>query len=465
MKTLTTEDIKGLSSALRGRVITSEDDDYDEVRSIWNNMVDRFPSFIVQCRGTADVISCVKFAKKTGIDFSVRGGGHHIAGNCIRDNAMMIDLSEMSSVFVDSSKKIAYVEPGATLGDLDHETQAFALATSTGINSTTGIAGLTLGGGFGWLSRKHGMTIDNLLSAEVVTADGEAIIASATENTDLFWAIRGGGGNFGIITRFEFQLHDVGPEIFSGLIVLPFDNAKETLNQYREYTQTLPDEMSVWAVVRHAPPLPFLDEKYHGKKVIVMAMFYAGSEESAMEFLTPILSFDKPYGSFYGMMPYKNWQQIFDGLLTPGARNYWKSHSFKTLEDSTIDALVEYAEKNPSDQSEIFIAQMGGYTSRQPEGKTAYSAREAQYIMNVHARWDNASDDDKCIDWARAFFDKASEHAMEGAYVNFMTADESARVESAYGRNYQKLVKVKEKYDPSNIFNFNHNIRPKNNKE
>jgi len=460
MKTLTKEDIDNFSAIMHGRVVTSEDSDYDAIRSIWNAMIDRHPDIIARCTGTADVVSCIKFARDTGIEFSIRSGGHNIAGSSIRDNGLMIDLSTMKSVFVDSKKRIAYVEPGATLGDVDHESQFYGLATSLGINSTTGISGLTLGGGFGWLSRKYGMTVDNLIGAQVVTADGESIRVSEDEHSDLFWAIRGGGGNFGIVTRFELQLHPVGPETFSGLIVFPFNSAKNILQQYREYTATLPDEMSIWGVIRKAPPLPFLPEEVHGKEVVVMAFLYTGDEKTGQELIEPVRAFAKPHGEFSGMMPYKEWQQIFDPLLTPGARNYWKSHNFEILNDATLDVIIEYASKIPSMASEIFIAQMGGYTSRQPLNKTAYVHRKANYIMNVHARWDESKDDALCIDWARAFFNSATPYAMGGAYVNFMTEEETERVPSAYGENYARLSEIKEKYDPENIFNLNQNIKP-----
>ncbi len=460
MTTLTQESIETLSTTLRGPLVTSKDSNYDDVRKIWNGMIDRRPKLIAQCSGTADVVSCIKFITDTGIDFSVRSGGHNIAGSSIRDNGFMIDLSTMNSVFVDSKNRIAYVEPGATLGDVDHETQLYGLATSLGINSTTGIAGLTLGGGFGWLSRKYGMTVDNLIAAQVVTATGESIRVSQEEYPDLFWAICGGGGNFGIVTRFEIGLHPVGPLVFSGLIVFPFDTAKTTLQKYRDYTADLPDELSVWAVLRKAPSLPFLDEKHHGKEVVVMAFLYAGDEETGKKLIEPLRRFAQPYGEFTGMMPYKDWQQAFDQLLTPGARNYWKSHNFDTLSDDTIDVIVEYAGKIPAAPSEIFIAQMGGYTGRQALNKTAYVHRKANYIMNVHARWNKSRDDDLCIDWARAFFKSASPYAMGGAYVNFMTQEESDRVPSAYGENYSRLREIKEKYDPKNIFNLNQNIKP-----
>jgi FAD/FMN-containing dehydrogenase len=270
MNAIAKDTIQVLESKLRGPVIVPDDPGYDEARSIWNAMVDKRPGAIARCTGVADVMHAVRVARDQGLLVSVRGGGHNIAGSALCDDGLTIDLSGMKSVRIDPDARLAYVEPGATLGDFDHEAQAFGLATSLGINSTTGVAGLTLGGGFGWLTRKHGLTVDNLVSAEMVTADGQRVHASAEENADLFWAIRGGGGNFGIVTQFVFQLHPVGPEVLSGLIVYPFEQAKSLLTRYRAYVETIPDDLCVWAVLRKAPPLPFLPEAVHGREVVVL---------------------------------------------------------------------------------------------------------------------------------------------------------------------------------------------------
>ena len=461
MNPISNEKIKVFGDSLRGRLVDSNHTDYDEIRAIWNAMIDRRPALFAQCKGSADVVSCVKFARDNDMPFSIRSGGHHIAGNSIVENGLVIDLSHMNSVQVDANQKITTVEPGATLGDVDHETQHYGLATSLGINSTTGIAGLTLGGGFGWISRKHGMTVDSLIAADIVTADGEILHVNKDENTDLFWAIRGGGGNFGIVTRFVFKLHDIGPMVFAGLIALPATETKSILQQYRDYSADLPDELTVWAVLRKAPPLPFLQEQDHGKDVVIMAFMYVGDEEPGKQLVEPISQFAEPYGSFMGTMPYTGWQQSFDGLLTPGARNYWKSHNFKELSDDYLDVVVDAASQLPSPHTEIFIAQMGGYTGRQAIDKTAYVHREANYLMNVHCRWETEQEDDSCIAWARALFDHAKPHAMGGAYVNFMSYDEEERVPVSYGSNYDRLARIKQKYDPDNIFNMNHNIKPK----
>lgn len=445
---------------MRGKVLTPEDAGYDDARTIWNAMIDRRPALIARCTGVADIMSSVKFARDNDLPVAVRGGGHNIAGKAVSDGALMIDLSEMKSVRIDPDSRRAYVGPGATLGDLDHEAQAFGLATPTGINSTTGVAGLTLGGGFGWLSRKYGLTADNLIRTDVVTADGTRVVASENENEDLFWAIRGGGGNFGIVSLFEFQLHPVGPELLAGLAVYPIEVAESALKQYIAFSEQAPDDLTVWAVLRHAPPLPFLPEEVHGKIVLVFAFLYAGDIETGKKLIDPLRHFGTPYGEHIGPMPFKSWQQAFDPLLTPGVRNYWKSHNFKSLNDSTVDIILEYGDKLPSPHCEIFIAQMGGQTSRLASDATAYMERDARFVMNVHARWETPEEDEPCISWARSFFDAAAPYASGGAYVNFMTEEEAARVAAVYGPNLERLSQIKKQYDPENFFRINQNIKP-----
>ncbi|WP_281664921.1 FAD-binding oxidoreductase [Paraburkholderia fungorum] len=449
-----------LKAAIRGELLLPGDAGFDAARSIWNAMIDRHPAMILRCAGVADVRRGVTFARDHGLPLAVHSGGHNIAGTALCDDGLVIDLSPMKSVQIDPVAKRAYVEPGATLRDFDHEAQAFGLATPLGINSTTGVAGLTLGGGFGWLSRRYGMTVDNLISADVVTADGELRHASADSNEDLFWAIRGGGGNFGVVTRFEFALHPVGPVVYGGLVVLPLDQAKSALQQYRAAAEQMPDELSVWAVLRLAPPLPFLSPEVHGKPVIVFAMCYTGPVENGPSVVENVRGFGTPVGEHLGPMPYAMWQQAFDPLLTPGARNYWKSHNLDGIPDGLVDALLEAIGTLPSPQCEIFFGQIGAQTSRVPVEATAYSSRDTQYAMNVHGRWDNASDDERCIAWARAFFDAAAPFALGSVYVNFMTQEEGGRVADAYGPNYERLVAVKHRYDPQNLFRHNQNIRP-----
>jgi FAD/FMN-containing dehydrogenase len=457
--TLGGEPLEALAADLRGELVTAESSDYDEVRAIWNAMIDRRPALIARCMGTADVMRAVRFAREHGLLTSVRGGGHNIAGNSIADDAFMIDLAPMKWVRVDPDAKTVLVGPGATLGDVDRETQAFGLAIPVGINSTTGIAGLTLGGGFGWLTRKYGLTIDSLLSAQVVTAGGEMVRASADENADLFWAIRGGGGNFGIVTSFEFRAHAVGPEVTAGLIVYPFEEAEAVLSGYRQAAAVNPEELSVWVVMRQAPPLPFLPEEVHGKEVVVLALVHTGSNEQAAADIEPFTRLGTPAGQHVGPTPFVAFEAAFDPLLTPGARNYWKTHDFRELSDGLLETLRGAVGKLPSPECEVFIAHLGGVMADVATEDTAYAGRDAEFVMNVHARWQDADDDASCIGWARELFDDAAPHAMGTAYVNFLTADEQERVKSAYGRNFDRLLAVKAEYDPENFFRINQNVR------
>ena len=452
--------IEELKRGVSGQVLLPGDADYESARTIWNAMIDKRPAVIVRCASTADVVRAVSFARNSGLPLAVRGGGHNIAGSALCEGGIVIDLSQMKGAKVDPRSRRVVIEGGATLADLDAATQAHGLATPAGVNSTTGIAGLTLGGGFGWLSRKHGMTIDNLESAEVVTAAGEVIRASAAEHPDLFWALRGGSGNFGVVTRFEFRLHAVGPDVLSGLIVYPISEAKSVLRQYREFTAKAPDELSVWTVLRKAPPLPFLPEAVHGKEIIALALCYAGDPARGESLIGPLRKFGTVLGEHVGVQPYVAWQQAFDPLLAPGARNYWKSHNFTTLDDRLFDAVIEYIGKLPSSQCEIFFAAIGGATARPAADACAYAHRDAQFVMNVHGRWDDAADDESGIRWARDFFNASAPYASGGVYVNFLTADEGDRVRSAYGPNYDRLVRVKRQYDPANLFSVNQNIRP-----
>jgi len=452
--------LEALRKDLRGELVLAGEPNYDEARTIWNAMVDRKPALIARCRGVADVMRAVAFAGENSLLLAIKGGGHNIAGNALCDRGMVIDLSLMKSVRVDPKARRAWVEPGATLGDLDHETQAFGLATPTGINSTTGIAGLTLGGGFGWITRKHGLTCDNLVSADVVTADGKLVHASEKENADLFWALRGGGGNFGVVTCFEFQLHPIGPQVLAGLVVYPFDQAQKVLRAYRDWTTTLPDEATVWVVMRKAPPLPFLPTEVHGREVVVLAMLYAGDPKQGENVLAPARRFGKPWGEHVGVMPFAAWQQAFDPLLTPGARNYWKSHNFSSFPDAALEILLGATTKLPSPHCEVFLGLLGGQAGRTSPSEDAWAHRDANFVVNVHGRWEKPEEDTRGIAWARELFDALTPHATGGVYVNFMTDDEKGRVQSAYGASYKRLATIKKRYDPDNLFRVNHNITP-----
>jgi FAD/FMN-containing dehydrogenase len=459
-KTISDETLASLRGKLRGRIVLPGEDGYDAARTIWNAMIDRRPGLIVRCLGTADVIAAVNLARTEGLLLSVRGGGHNIAGHAICEGGLLIDLSLMKSVQVDPEARIARVEPGALLSDFDKEAQAFGLATPLGINSTTGVAGLALGGGFGWTTRKFGLTVDNLISAQVVTASGDLVRASAGENADLFWALRGGGGNFGIVTAFEFTLHPLGPDVWSGLIVHPFAEATTLLPQFRRVIADAPDELTVWAVMRKAPPLPFIPAEWHGKEVLVFAACYSGDMKEGEKATKALRALGKPIADVIGPHPFTGWQTAFDPLLTPGARNYWKSHDFADLSDAAITVIVDAAAHLPSPECEVFIAHVGGAMGRVAPDAMAWSNREAHFVMNAHTRWRDPAQDDVCIGWARQLFDQTAPFATGSVYVNFMPEDEPGRVEKAYGSNYRRLAEIKRRYDPDNIFRMNQNIRP-----
>jgi len=456
-RTFTGDEVAAIGASLRGELLTRQSAGYDQARSLWNAMIDRRPALVVRCAGVADVVRAVKLAADNRLLVAVRGAGHNIAGCAVCNDGLLLDLSGLRSVHVDVESRVARVEPGATLGDLDHETQAFGLATPVGINSTTGIAGLTLGGGFGWLSRKYGLTVDNLRSADMVTANGELRRASATENPDLFWAIRGGGGNFGVVTSFEFDLHQVGPEVLSGLIVYPSEVGREVLRHYRDFAADMSHDLCVWSVLRKAPPLPFLPKEVHGSDIVILAAFYAGDMAAGEKELRSLRAFGRPIADVIGPHKFTGWQAAFDPLLTAGARNYWKSHNFLELSDDLIDVVLDHSGRLPSDQSEIFFARLGGAINRVAANAMAYPHRDTEYVMNVHTRWDRADDDERCVTWARDFFSATAPYATGGVYVNFIPEDEE-RVPNAYGPNLARLQELKRKYDPDNLFRLNQNI-------
>ncbi len=351
------------------------------------------------------------------------------------------------------------VSPGATLADVDHEAQSYGLALPTGINSTTGIAGLTLGGGFGWLSRTLGMTVDNLISIEAVTVEGERLVCDRDHHSDLFWAITGGGGNFVIVTSFKFKLHPVGPEVMCGPVVFDIADAKNVLSNYRTYCSNCPEEATVWAVIRQCPPFPFLPSTYHGKLVLLIVGFYQGPLEDGKQELSKLKQLGSPLGDGIAPRRFKDFQQAFDPMLTPGARNYWKSHNFKEIADGLIDALVEYGSRLPSEDTEIFIAQMGGATNRVPAYATAYPHRDISFIMNVHVRWIDEKEDTACVSWARDFYKATKPFATGGVYVNFVSEGDD-NIDGAYAQNAMRLAEIKSKYDPKNILRSNLNVLP-----
>src|SRR5499427_6877711 len=459
-KSIPQDTVAALRGKLRGTVALPGEDGYDAARIIWNAMVDRRPGLVVRCLGTADVINAVTIARDENLVIAVRSGGHNIAGQAVCDGGLLIDLSLMRSVRVDPVSGTARVEPGATLADFDREAQAFALATPLGINSTTGVAGLTLGGGFGWTTRKFALTIDNLISADVVTADGKLVRASEKENPDLFWALRGGGGNFGVVTSFEFKLHPLGPEVLSGLIVHPLERAGELLPKFCRIAKEAPDELTIWAVMRKAPPLPFLPSEWHGKEVLIFAACYSGDMKEGEKAVKALRALGTPIADVISPHPFTGWQAAFDPLLAPGARNYWKSHDFIDLPDAALRAIMDAVRALPSPECEVFIAHVGGAMARVAANATAWPNRGAHFTMNAHARWRDKAQDGACVAWARQLFEATQPFASGSVYVNFMPEDEKDRIADAYGANYRRLAEIKHRYDPDNLFRINQNIRP-----
>jgi FAD/FMN-containing dehydrogenase len=459
-KTIPQDTVVALRGRLRGTVALPGEDGYDAARTIWNAMVDRRPGLVVRCLGTADVVNAVKLARDEDLLVAVRSGGHNIAGNAVCDGGLLIDLSLMKSVRVDPASRTARVEPGATLADFDKEAQAFGLATPLGINSTTGVAGLTLGGGFGWTTRKFGLTVDNLISADVVTADAKVVRASERENEDLFWALRGGGGNFGVVTSFEFKLHRLGPEVLSGLVVHPLENAGELLSEFRRIAGEAPDELTTWVVMRKAPPLPFLPTEWHGKEVLIFAACYSGDMKEGEKAVKALRALGRPIVDVISPHPFTGWQAAFDPLLTPGARNYWKSHDVAAFSDTSIEILHDAIATLPTEECEVFIAHVGGAMTRVPAAATAWPNRAPHFVVNVHTRWRDANDDERCRSWARDLHERLAPHAMGSVYVNFIPDDE-ARVNDAYGRNFERLAAIKRRFDPANLFRTNQNIAPR----
>lgn len=443
----------------RGEVLREGDAGYDETREVWNAMIDRYPALIARPSGAADVMTAVDFANENDALLSVKGGGHNIAGKAVADDGLMLDLSEMDNVRVDPEAQTARVGPGATLGDMDHETQAFGLAAPGGVISTTGVAGLTLGGGFGWLSRKYGLAVDNLRSADVVTADGELHHTSEDRNEDLFWGIRGGSGNFGIVTSFEFDLNEIGPEVLFGPTVYRYDDAPDVLRHYQEFARDAPRECCVWVDSLTAPPLPFLPEEFHGTKVLSILQFYAGDLEEGEEVLKPLREYGTPLADAVAPTLYTAAQSMLDDLYAKGARNYWKAQNFTELTEEAIDTIVEYGERLPTPQSDILLHQVGGAINDVDSDATAYPHRDTEFIVTPGARWEDPANDDACIAWVRKCYDALAADATGDTYVNF-EGDREGQERNAYGENYDRLVEVKNKWDPENLFRVNQNIEP-----
>jgi FAD/FMN-containing dehydrogenase len=447
---------------LRGRLITPDHADYDTARAVWNGAIDRRPRVIARCIGTADVMAAVRFARDRDLAIAIRGGGHNVAGTAVCDDGIVIDLSAMRGVRVDPEGHRAWVQGGALWGDVDHETQAHGLATTGGIVSHTGVAGLTLGGGVGWLMRKHGLTIDNLLAIDLVTADGKRLRASEDEHPELFWALRGGGGNFGVATAFEFRLHPVGPTVLAGPILWDRTNAREVLRFYRDFIRDAPDELGTVVRFGTAPPLPVIPQHLHWRPVLIIGTCYAGTIEDAEKALRPLRAAQTPLLDLVGPTPYVAFQSAIDSTVLHGWKYYWKSTHLPDLSDDLIDVLTEHAFSGSSPRSYAAMFHLKGAVGRVPEGATAFGNRQASHAITLDAVWQPGEDfADHETAWAKNFF-AALGPFRDGVYVNFLAGDESPdRVREAYGDAvYNRLVDVKKRHDPDNVFHHNQNIRP-----
>ncbi|MFW6074444.1 MAG: FAD-binding oxidoreductase [Chloroflexota bacterium] len=453
--------LENLQEQLRGDLITQDDPRYDEARTIYNAMIDKRPALIARCTDVADVIAAVNTAREHQLPVAIRGGGHNVAGLSLCDDGIVIDLSNMNSVHVDPQRRTARVEGGATWGDVDHATHPFGLATPTGIISSTGVAGLTLGGGFGYLSRKYGLSCDNLLSADVVTADGEFVTASADENPDLFWALRGGGGNFGVVTSFEFQLHPVHT-VYGGPIFYPIEHTEQLFHAYRDFIRQAPDELSAFFSFHQGPPAPFMPEELHFVPMVTIVFSYCGPLEQGEEMLRPMREAAEPAVDLAGPIPYPALNSMFDDLFSPGLYHYWKADYVPELTDEAIAIHAKYGPQVPSLHSTMHLYPQTGAIQRVGKDETAYSHRDVEFVHNVVAIDMDQSNMPRDMEWMREYWDALHPHAASGAYVNFMMEDEGQeRVRATYRDNYERLTEIKAKYDPENLFRFNQNIQPK----
>ena len=452
--------VQELRDALRGDVLLPADDGYTEAKRLWNGAHDGSkPAAIAQCSGVADVIAALGFARSHDLTVAVRGGGHSVAGLSTVDGGMLIDLSPMRNVRVDPEARRAFVGPGATWGDVDHEAQQFGLATTGGLVSTTGVAGFTLGGGIGWLMRQYGLACDNLVGADVVTADGRFLHASATENPDLFWGLRGGGGNFGIVTSFELELHPVGPEVYAGPLFLPADAAGDLLRFFRDWAPTAPDSITAAISLATAPPLPVIPEEWHGKKVAIVIAVCAGPAEDGEALVRELRTVAEPVADLIHPMPYTFIQSLLDPLWPKGINAYFKGTHLAGLSDETIDSFVKLHQEAPGPQCEIHIHQMGGAVARVGAGETAYPERAMAYVVNTVTGTANPAELGANTEWARTVIASAKADETGRRYVNFLS--EAGDAESAYGQEtYARLVALKDEYDPTNVFRLNQNIAP-----
>lgn len=449
-----------LRSRFRGALITPDDGGYEAAASVWNGSIRRSPALVARCTGTADVIAALEFAQRHDLLTAVRGGGHNIAGNATCDDGLVIDLSGLRTVRVDRARRRAYVDPGCVWGDVDHETQTFGLAVPGGIVSTTGVAGFTLGGGFGHLTRRFGFASDNLAGADVVTADGRSLHASATENEDLLWGIRGGGGNFGVVTTFEFRLHAVGPEVLGGLIFHKAERAPSLLRFLRDYLPSSSEELTVFTVMRKAPAAPFVPADFHGQPVIANLVVHSGDPTQADRDLAPLRTFAEPLADLVSRRPYTAVQALTDASWAPGFENYWKSDYLIGIPDGAIEVVTEHLATITSPLSDFKIAYLGGAAARLPDD-SALSHRDLPFLLNINTRWPLGEAHEAHIEWTRSLFKGMKPFSEGKVYVNFLMNEGQQRVRAAYGpQKYERLVDIKRRYDPDNFFRLNQNIKP-----
>jgi hypothetical protein len=439
-----------LKSGLRGEVVCPDDRGYDTARAVFNGMIDRHPLAVIRCLDASDVVSCITIARRHDLPLSVRGGGHSVAGNAVRDGALMLDLSGMKAIRVDPGARTVRAEPGLTLGEFDRATQAFGLATTLGVVSMTGIAGLTLGGGLGWLNGRHGLACDNLISADVATADGQVLRASTEENEDLFWGIRGGGGNFGIVTSFEYQLHPVDLVLAGGLSY-PLGMAPQVLRYYDEFVKAAPDNLSTAASLGLTPT---------GEPTVSIAVCYCGPIDEGETVLRPLRTFQSPVDDGIQPMPYTVLQSARDEGFPSGQLHYWKSGWLRDVTDGAIETLMRFLPHMPSSAGGVGLQQMHGVASRVAPSVTAFAHRAEQYDFLIQSQWSDATDSDRNVEWTKALFEAMQPHLEESVYVNNLGDEGPQRVQAAYGENYRRLVAVKQTYDPDNLFRANQNIDP-----
>ncbi len=453
--------IDELRARLRGPLLVPGDSEYDASRTVWNAMIDRRPALIARCLGIADVATGLKFARECGLPLSIKGGGHNVAGLATCDEGLMLDMSLMRGVWVDPGARTARAQAGCLLGDVDRETQVHGLASALGFVSNTGIAGLTLGGGFGYLTRRSGWTSDNLLSVDVVTADGRALRASEEENSDLFWGLRGGGGNFGIATSFEYRLDPVGPEIAAGAVAWHATEASRVLEMWRRLVSEAPPELTCPVVLRLAPPAPWLAKEAHGKPIIVVLFCHSGRIEEGEKLAAPLKALGSPVGDVLQRRSYVSLQSLLDATQPKGRRYYWKSEFLPRFEQELLAKAAEHAGRIVSPHSGIILFPIDGALNRLPESHSAVGNRDAGAVINITAAWEKADDDKANIEWARAAWRDIRQFSTGGTYVNFLTEEEGdERTHAAYRDNYRRLVEIKTRWDPGNVFRINKNITP-----